>query len=267
MIEFKGEVSREVIDYVKSLKKYSVKEVLAFFLIIEACGMCLGAWMFLSEGISKVQIAIIEVVLLLIFIVMNVIGIYLHLHPSDYETNRQVAKRLYIDYEDRALYYETKELSINMVGLEKVKKVIDYGNFYQICIGKESEWCKYICQKDLLVKGSIKEFERIFKRKLVRADGIESNHENDPKQPLQLEKEDEPQIIETTVIITGMRCGIKKSGYRTPKTEKGYFVTVTTSDGKKGEYRVEEEFYSSVAEGQTVTMLTRGKYFYGFVID
>lgn len=267
MIEFKGEASKEVINYAKSLKKYSVKEVLASLSVIEICMMCFSVWLFLYEEIDIVQILLIETAFLLFFIIMNVIGIYLHLHPSDYETDRQVTKRLYIDYEDKALYYETKELSISMVGLEKVKKVIDYGNFYQICIGKESEWCRYICQKDLLIKGSLREFERIFKRKLVRAEGIEANPKNAQKQSRQLEKEDEPDIIETKVVITGMRCGIKKSGYRTPKTEKEYFVTVTASDGKKGEYRVEEEFYASVAEGQTVTMLTKGKYFYGFVID
>ena len=80
-------------------------------------------------------------------------------------------------------------------------------------------------------------------------------------------KASEPLIVETKVVITGMRCGIKKSGYRIPKTERGYFVTVVDPDGKTTEYRVDEKFYTSVFEGQTVCMLTRENEFLGLIID
>ncbi len=52
--------------------------------------------------------------------------------------------------------------------IEDVKTIIDYGDFYDINFpfGKVSE--KFICQKDLMVKGTIEEFEKIFEGKIQR---------------------------------------------------------------------------------------------------
>jgi hypothetical protein len=52
--------------------------------------------------------------------------------------------------------------------ISDVNKVIDHGEFYELCfpLGKVSE--KFICQKDLLTKGSLREFESIFKKKIER---------------------------------------------------------------------------------------------------
>ena len=52
--------------------------------------------------------------------------------------------------------------------ISDVKKVIDHGEFYELCFpfGKISE--KFICQKSLLTKGSLREFEEIFKKKLIK---------------------------------------------------------------------------------------------------
>ncbi len=52
--------------------------------------------------------------------------------------------------------------------IEDVKEVRDYGEFYDIVfpIGKTSN--NFICQKDLLVSGTIEEFEAKFKGKIVR---------------------------------------------------------------------------------------------------
>ena len=74
-------------------------------------------------------------------------------------------KRIYINGEhivcvaDR--YTDSKFIS-------DVKKVIDHGEFYELCFpfGKISE--KFICQKDLLTKGSLREFEESLKRFLKR---------------------------------------------------------------------------------------------------
>ena len=49
-----------------------------------------------------------------------------------------------------------------------VKKVKDYGDFYELVfpLGKVSE--KFICQKDLLSKGTLEEFEALFDGKIIR---------------------------------------------------------------------------------------------------
>jgi len=52
--------------------------------------------------------------------------------------------------------------------IQDVAKVIDHGEFYELRFpfGKLSE--KFICQKKLLSKGSIEEFERLFAGKIVK---------------------------------------------------------------------------------------------------
>ena len=52
--------------------------------------------------------------------------------------------------------------------ISDVTKVLDHGEFYELCFpfGKISE--KFICQKSLLTKGSLGAFERLFKGKIVK---------------------------------------------------------------------------------------------------
>ena len=51
--------------------------------------------------------------------------------------------------------------------ISDVKSVLDHGDFYELIFqfGKSSE--KFICQKNLLIKGSLEEFELLFEDKLV----------------------------------------------------------------------------------------------------
>lgn len=52
--------------------------------------------------------------------------------------------------------------------ISDVTKVIDHGEYYELCFpfGKVSE--KFICQKNLLTSGSLKEFEALFEGKVIR---------------------------------------------------------------------------------------------------
>lgn len=55
--------------------------------------------------------------------------------------------------------------------IEDVKEVYDYGEFYvlEFPFGKYSE--KYVCQKNLLIKGTFEEFEALFEGKIIRKSG------------------------------------------------------------------------------------------------
>ncbi len=52
--------------------------------------------------------------------------------------------------------------------ISDIKRVVDYGEFYDVKFrfGKISD--KFICQKSLLTKGTLEEFESLFSDKLVR---------------------------------------------------------------------------------------------------
>ena len=52
--------------------------------------------------------------------------------------------------------------------IEDVKKIVDYGEFYYISYYFPEKWVNCVCQKNLLVEGTIKEFEEFFEGKIVR---------------------------------------------------------------------------------------------------
>ena len=58
--------------------------------------------------------------------------------------------------------YSAGEGYIHSRSLYQVKKVIDFGDWYQIIFFFPHKSQVFICQKDLLVQGSIEEFEKIF---------------------------------------------------------------------------------------------------------
>jgi len=51
--------------------------------------------------------------------------------------------------------------------ISEVLKVIDYWYWYEI-VFKQREKMNYICQKDLIVTGTIEDFEKLFEGKIVR---------------------------------------------------------------------------------------------------
>ncbi len=101
----------------------------------------------------------------LILICFLVVLIVAYLPKSKKENRSMTPKKIHI--EDGYIiciadkYNESRSIS-------DVKKVRDFGEFYELVFpfGKISE--KFICQKDLLVKGSLEEFEALFPDKLER---------------------------------------------------------------------------------------------------
>lgn len=63
-----------------------------------------------------------------------------------------------------------------------VKLVKDFGEYYELCFpfGKLSD--KFVCQKSLLTKGTIQEFERLFNGKIVRQNGTGDGSVCSPEQ-------------------------------------------------------------------------------------
>lgn len=57
--------------------------------------------------------------------------------------------------------------------INRVKEVRDYGEYYDIVFPSVYFASVYICQKNLLSKGTLEEFETIFSKKIVRLGKIE----------------------------------------------------------------------------------------------
>ena len=60
------------------------------------------------------------------------------------------------------------ELSYKCKSIIDIKEIRDMGTFYAVIFYFPSMDRRFICQKDLLVQGTIEEFEEIFKNKIVR---------------------------------------------------------------------------------------------------
>lgn len=52
--------------------------------------------------------------------------------------------------------------------IERVKKVYDYGDFYELIFPIYRGSDKFVCQKSLLTKGTLAEFEALFSEKIER---------------------------------------------------------------------------------------------------
>ena len=75
--------------------------------------------------------------------------------------NRDILLPRRIFFEDECIVAQTKQQTIYKK-IEKVKKLLDYGEYYQIvfCFGHGAN--EFICQKNLLVNGTPEEFEAMF---------------------------------------------------------------------------------------------------------
>ena len=52
--------------------------------------------------------------------------------------------------------------------LNQIKKVVDYGEYYYLFLFKWSADHGIVCQKDLILQGTIEEFEKLFEGKIIR---------------------------------------------------------------------------------------------------
>ena len=93
------------------------------------------------------------------------IPILVRIPQSKKNIQKITPKRIYI--KDESITCEADSF-VERRYIEDAKKLCDHGDFYEICfpIGRYSE--KFICQKDLLSKGTLEEFEFLFKDKITR---------------------------------------------------------------------------------------------------
>ena len=72
-----------------------------------------------------------------------------------------------IDMKEKEIFGEYRK-GAGSRSIDDVKKVIDMGEFYDIIFYFPNQWANCICQKDLLVEGTIEEFEKLFEGLIVR---------------------------------------------------------------------------------------------------
>lgn len=158
MIEFRGEYSKACKEFVRRAMSKNNKwanVLLSLFVfggmavVSAVCFISIGApWMIVFSAL----ILIIGVIVLR-FVPTKVDGIL----PEK------------IVFQDKNFYYETERGEGELCSYEDVETVNDWGEWYTFTFcPPQTENISFICQKDLIVQGTIEEFETLFQGKIVR---------------------------------------------------------------------------------------------------
>lgn len=151
MIEFYGELSAKCKKYLLkkeamvSLISASIVSMLFCIPIIVAIFML--HWIFI--------IAILVLILLVVFSAVRPL-------PKYY--NRIFPTRITI--KDETIISEGKKFCYER-SVSQVKKVIDMGEWYKIEFYFPYKNLRFTCQKDLLIQGTINDFENLFEEKII----------------------------------------------------------------------------------------------------
>lgn len=147
MIVFKGNLNPECREYMKKIK------------IIEWIVSVVGAFIATSWVVVLVALAVTKWLFLLLIPLLVMIMIDHHLQRWGYPTYVQID-------EDYITSKGDNPKEFTSFSLDDVLEVIDMGTWYKFKFNLKVNVFT-ICQKDLIVEGTLEEFEEIFKDKLV----------------------------------------------------------------------------------------------------
>lgn len=154
MVKFEGTLTGEA-------KKFYIKKYFKWFTIFFLYGMIgsLPIAFFISYPFFEYElIKSIYPAMILLYIIMCIFGPRL--------LKKELNKKIYIDNDTANCDYKNKEIIKKSVN--DIKEIRDYGSFYYISFNTKKILFEYVCQKDLIVSGTIEEFEEQFRDKIVR---------------------------------------------------------------------------------------------------
>ena len=152
MIKFCGEISEAV-------KKQVMRQQAEFFF-----------WVFLVNVILfSVPFIYLAITYLWVFISLPVCFLAIPFGQLIIRPDKKMYGKMFPDVvtiEEEQMTAEGKEL-FQTRDMADVKKVIDYGEYYFIVFYFPAKSQQFICEKDLLVSGTIEDFEDLFSGKIV----------------------------------------------------------------------------------------------------
>ena len=153
MIEFSGQISGQTLNYILNQERKRG--------LIAACIVSvLAAIAIVVVAVIYDTVYLIGLAFPVIFVVISVIA-----KPGKSTYHLILPQRVYI--EGDMLVSENAEFSFSRK-LDQVETVIDFGEGYHIIFYSAYRCPKFICQKSLLTKGTIEEFEKLFSDKIIR---------------------------------------------------------------------------------------------------
>ena len=158
MIRFEGKMNDDCIKFI-----YRIHSKKTFLL---------NSVLFIAWAIIFVWIAwLTSYTLVLLFLLLPLIwmiswAILIH---SDKKTKQKMVPRAFIiNLEEQMLIIRCEGTPEMFNSMTSVERVDDYGGWYHIVFELGVQDLTFVCQKDLLVEGTIEEFESLFEGKIVR---------------------------------------------------------------------------------------------------
>jgi len=162
MIEFYGKISKESIA--KTSKRQSL--VAGFVCLIPTTLLAILVTVF---GIFQLEGFNIFLGWTICFAILNLLFFILPLIMKPKTIFYRLPRKITIDSEIITVELDAMhgEWKPKIREIEKVKVVIDYGECFDIVFRGDTSWW-WVCQKDLITKGTIEDFEKLFEGKIKR---------------------------------------------------------------------------------------------------
>lgn len=155
MIVFSGELSDKCKHYIQNDATKTVRIVIATVIAMLSIPLAIAS--ILWHWVFVIAIPLIFLIAILVLIPQ--------INSPMKVLNLHLPKTVNINSEAISIESE-KATTVRLI--DNVKKVIDFGEWYHILFYFPHKSIYFICQKNLLIKGSIEEFEKLFEEKLVK---------------------------------------------------------------------------------------------------
>ena len=160
MVEFFGLISDECEKYIVAKKNKAT--ITCFCVASLICIICTTVFGFIDFSVFKPM--------LFCTLIVVAISVVVSILPLSKARQKQIEL---FKTEIRITIDENNIVNTTIYGrisrpLEQVKKVIDVGKWYCIVFKGGDIANSWVCQKDLITKGTIEEFEEIFDQKLIK---------------------------------------------------------------------------------------------------
>ena len=152
MIAFTGEMSEKCKNYVFKYEGMGTRIITLIFSLILSIPVIILT-------IKDDWIWLLCVIPLILLVALSGIK------PSKKDYSLAIPHRITI--ENGKLISKSDKFEVSST-MSRVKKVIDFGEYYHIQLTYPLWNSKFVCEKRLLTDGTLKEFEEVFKNKLIR---------------------------------------------------------------------------------------------------
>ena len=153
MFEFKGKLSEECEDFL--YKKQRRMELISLSSVASVF------------SIAIIVLAILLHPILLIGLILPALFLLAPILPITKKSFLQhMPNRITFDFDEDTVFYSSEKVK-DSYKISQIETILDYGNFYHL-IFEPAPDSYYVLQKNLIVQGTIEEFENIFEGKIVR---------------------------------------------------------------------------------------------------